>query len=86
MGRIGLLAMVLIATVALVGCQASSGGDARVTSDLAANIDEYTVEKVAVNFIENEVLGGNSLLGMSFLGRFRFTLDGDNNQLILLAK
>ena len=52
----------------------------------SVQIGQVVVENVAVNFIENEALGGNSLLGMSFLGRFRFTLDGDNNQLILLEK
>ncbi len=52
----------------------------------SVQIGQVVVENVAVNFIENEALGGNSLLGMSFLGRFRFTLDDDNNELILLEK
>ena len=52
----------------------------------SVQIGQVVVENVEVNFIENEALGGNSLLGMSFLGRFRFTLDDDNNELILLEK
>jgi aspartyl protease family protein len=41
-------------------------------------------ENVAVTFIEDKRLNGNLLLGMSFLQRFRITLDDENNHLILM--
>ena len=41
------------------------------------------MQNVAVAFIDDARLNGNLLLGMSFLRRFRVTLDDDNNQLIL---
>lgn len=44
-----------------------------------------TVENVAVAFIADAQLGQNSLLGMSVLGRYKLTID-DNNQTITLFK
>lgn len=41
------------------------------------------VSRVATAFIEDSRLGGNSLLGMSVLGRFRVTLDDANNRVVL---
>lgn len=41
---------------------------------------------VAVSFIADERLDGQALLGMSFLERFRFTLDDEADQLILKAR
>lgn len=38
---------------------------------------------VAVGFIEDEKLGQQNLLGMSFLGQFRLTLDDEANRVIL---
>ncbi len=50
MKRTGLLVTILIAMSALAGCQASSGGGAnnKVTTELAPNIEEYTVRKVGI--------------------------------------
>jgi aspartyl protease family protein len=41
---------------------------------------------VGVTFIADGRLGGMALLGMSFLERFRMTIDDARNELILLAK
>lgn len=41
---------------------------------------------VAVSFIADERLDGQALLGMSFLERFRFTLDDEADRLILMAR
>lgn len=41
------------------------------------------VKDVEVAFIQDELLGENQLLGMNVLGRFRITLDDDNNTLTL---
>ena len=41
---------------------------------------------VAVGFIEDDKLGEQPLLGMSFLGRFRLTIDDENNRVMLLTR
>lgn len=41
---------------------------------------------VQVVFVADRRLGAGMLLGMSFLGRFRFTLDDDHDELILMSK
>jgi clan AA aspartic protease (TIGR02281 family) len=41
------------------------------------------VSRVATAFIEDSRLGGNALLGMSVLGRFRVTIDDANNLIVL---
>jgi predicted aspartyl protease len=41
---------------------------------------------LAVAFIDDQRLGGQALLGMSVLGRFRMTIDDANNQIILAKK
>ncbi len=41
------------------------------------------VRDVAVGFIEDEKIGEQHLLGMSFLGRFRLTIDDEGNRIIL---
>ena len=43
-------------------------------------------KQVAVSFIDDDALGGNLLLGMSFLGRYRFTLDDANRRLLLFSR
>ena len=43
-------------------------------------------ENVQVSFIGDKQLNGANLLGMSFLNRFRFSLDDENNELLLLSK
>ncbi len=49
-------------------------------------LGETQITDVAVAFIEDSRLGGQSLLGMSVLGRFLITIDDDNDQLILKEK
>ncbi len=44
------------------------------------------ITDVDAAFIEDERLGGNALLGMSVLGRFRVTIDDDANQIVLGSK
>ncbi|MBK1642516.1 hypothetical protein CKO12_11625 [Chromatium okenii] len=41
---------------------------------------------VAVAFIDDQRLGGQALLGMNVLGRFRMTIDDANNQITLVPK
>jgi aspartyl protease family protein len=41
---------------------------------------------VAVGFIDDDKLGEQPLLGMSFLGRFRLTIDDENNRVMLLTR
>ena len=57
----------------------------RGTLDIV-RVGTMEVEDVAVSFIADEQLRGLSLLGMSFLGRFRVVIDDDNNQIILMSK
>lgn len=49
-------------------------------------VGDVLAENVPVSFIADQKLGGARLLGMSFLNRFRFSLDDDNNELLLMAK
>ena len=49
----------------------------------SVEVGSAVVENVVVTFIEDQRLNGNLLLGMSFLQRFRITIDDENNHLIL---
>ncbi|EXJ15699.1 retropepsin-like aspartic protease family protein [Imhoffiella purpurea] len=49
-------------------------------------LNETRVEDVDVAFIDDQSLGGNALLGMSLLGRFRMTIDDEKSQLTLAFK
>ncbi len=44
------------------------------------------LRNVAVGFIEDDKLGEQNLLGMSFLGRFRLTIDDEADRIILLPR
>jgi aspartyl protease family protein len=46
-------------------------------------LKDQRVTGVGVAFIEDGRLGGNALLGMSLLGRFRFTMDDEQGRLVL---
>jgi len=46
-------------------------------------LKEQRVTGVEVAFIEDGRLGGNALLGMSLLGRFRVTIEDEQNRLLL---
>jgi predicted aspartyl protease len=49
-------------------------------------LGESRISGVSVAFIEDSRLGGNALLGMSVLGRFRVTIDDEQNQITLAAR
>ena len=49
----------------------------------SAEIGEAVERDVAVTFIDDSRLGGTMLLGMSFLGRFRMTIDDADNRITL---
>ena len=49
----------------------------------SVRVGEAESERVAVTFVDDHLLGGKRLLGMSFLGRFRMTIDGNNGVLQL---
>ena len=51
----------------------------------SAEIGEAVERDVAVTFIDDSRLGGTMLLGMSFLGRYRMTID-DADNLITLSR
>jgi aspartyl protease family protein len=52
----------------------------------SVKVGGLVAENVPVSFVADQKLGNARLLGMSFLSRFRFSLDDDNNELQLLAK
>ena len=49
----------------------------------SAKIGEAVERDVAVTFIDDDRLGGTMLLGMSFLGRYRLTIDDADNRITL---
>ncbi|AUB83742.1 retropepsin-like aspartic protease family protein [Candidatus Thiodictyon syntrophicum] len=49
-------------------------------------LKDQRVTGVPVAFIEDGRLGGNALLGMSLLGRFRLTIEDEKNRLLLGTK
>ncbi|MDD5033764.1 MAG: retropepsin-like aspartic protease [Methylococcaceae bacterium] len=52
----------------------------------SVRVGDVAAENVPVSFIADKRLHGARLLGMSFLNRFRFSLDDENNELLLLSK
>ncbi|QXP94109.1 retropepsin-like aspartic protease family protein [Methylococcus capsulatus] len=52
----------------------------------SVTVGPASAENVAVSFIADKRLNGAMLLGMSFLNRFRVTIDDDHNEIVLLAK
>lgn len=60
--------------------------DGRIGVLNAVWLGEQRVDGVAVAFIEDSKLGGNALLGMSLLGRYRITIDDEHNQLTLIKR
>lgn len=65
---------------------ANGAVDARIGRVAAIWVGPKRVEDVEVAFIDDQRLGGTSLLGMSLLGRFRMTIDDEKNQLTLVPK
>ncbi len=52
----------------------------------SVKVGDVSAENVSVSFINDQQLNGARLLGMSFLNRFRFSLDDGKNELLLLSK
>jgi clan AA aspartic protease (TIGR02281 family) len=59
---------------------------ARLGTLTAVWLGDRRVGEVSAAFIDDARLGGNALLGMSLLGRFRVTIDDEQNQLTLTAR
>ena len=47
--------------------------------------ERCTCHRPGQQLIADHLLGGNKLLGMSFLDRFQFQFDDPNNEMILMA-
>jgi len=60
--------------------------EARLSTLDGVWLGESRISGVSVAFIEDSRLGGNALLGMSVLGRFRITIDDEQNQITLAAR
>ena len=56
---------------------------AKIGTLAALRLGNQEISDVEVAFIEDAMLGGNRLLGMNVLGRYRMTLDDEHNQLTL---
>lgn len=52
----------------------------------SVEVGRFVARDVTVTFVADDGLSGNKLLGLSFLERFRVTLDDAKNQLVLMAK
>jgi clan AA aspartic protease (TIGR02281 family) len=60
--------------------------DAQIGKLTAVWLGGQRITDVDAAFIDDERLGGNALLGMSVLGRFRVTIDDEANQIVLGSK
>lgn len=64
--------------------QTANGAVSAKLGTLAAMwLGEQRVPGVEAAFIDDSKLGGNALLGMSVLGRFRVTIDDERNRVVL---
>ncbi len=52
----------------------------------SVRVDRAKASDVSVGFIADERIGNQYLLGMSFLGRFRLTIDDKTNRIVLLPR
>lgn len=67
--------------------QTASGQVHTKTGTLSSvTVGPASAENVPVSFIADKRLNGAMLLGMSFLNRFRVTIDDERNEIVLLAK
>lgn len=68
----------------VVRVQTANGITEGLTAILqSVRVGDAESARVAVTFVDDQLLGGKRLLGMSFLGRFRMTIDGSNGFLQL---
>jgi len=49
-------------------------------------LGEHRIDQVPTAFLEDAKLGNSGLLGMSVLGRYKLTMDDDNNRIILNSR
>lgn len=70
------------------GSSQTAGGTVAVKIGLLQTvaIGDVRAEQVPVSFIPDQKLNGARLLGMSFLNRFRFSLDDGSNELLLQTR
>ena len=70
------------------GVSQTAGGSIPVRIGLLSSVKvgDVAAENVQVSFIADKQLSGARLLGMSFLNRFRFSLDDEKNELLLMSK
>jgi aspartyl protease family protein len=70
------------------GTSQTAGGSIPVKIGVlkSVKVGDVIAENVPVSFVNDQRLGGARLLGMSFLNRFRFSLDDDSNELLLMSK
>lgn len=52
----------------------------------SVRVGQAKASDVSVGFIDDERIGNQHLLGMSFLGRFRLTIDDKTNRIVLLPR
>lgn len=66
----------------------TAGGLIQTRSGSLSNVKvgDVSADNIAVSFVPDLKLNGAKLLGMSYLSRFKFSLDDETNELILLAK
>lgn len=66
----------------------TAGGSVAVKTGLlkSVKVGDVLAWDVSVSFVADQKLGATGLLGMSFLNRFRFSLDDESNELLLLSK
>jgi aspartyl protease family protein len=60
--------------------------DVKMGTLRSVRVGQAKVSDVSVGFIEDEQIGDQHLLGMSFLGRFRLTIDDKTDRVVLLPR
>jgi clan AA aspartic protease (TIGR02281 family) len=65
---------------------ANGAVDARVGTLSALWLGEKRIPDVSAAFLDDQRIGGQALLGMNVLGRFRMTIDDDSSQVTLASK
>ena len=69
-----------------VGQTAAGPVNVKLGQLYSVQIGQAHLRNVAVGFIDDDKIGKQNLLGMSFLGRFRMTIDDEGDRMILLPK